>query len=81
MEGLRWPFCEQNLTRPGAQLFKKETAYGHLQVVRSASVRYGRPQAYYVDQHKIFRFVEHQGILGPYHLGPGEADNQDKRVL
>lgn len=64
-----------------AQLFRKETAYGHLQVIRSAVERYGRPQAYYVDQHKIFRFVEHRSIHVQYHLGQDEADSQFKRAL
>jgi hypothetical protein len=64
-----------------AHLFEKETSYGHLEVVRSAVERYGRPQAYYVDQHKIFRFVEHQGIHVQYRLGPDEVDSQFKRAL
>lgn len=63
-----------------AQLFGKETAYGHLQEIRSALEHYGRPQAYYVDQHKIFRFVEHRSIHVRYHLGPDEADSQVKRA-
>ena len=64
-----------------AQLFAKETSYAHLEVVRSAVERYGRPQAYYVDQHKIFRFGEHQGIHVQYRLGLDEADSQFKRAL
>lgn len=64
-----------------AQLSIKETAYGHLQAIRSALERYGRPQAYYVDQHKLFRFVEHRSIHVQYHLGQDEAESQFKRAL
>lgn len=64
-----------------AQLFEKESVYGHLQVVRTAIERYGRPQAYYVDQHKIFRFVEHHGVHVQYHLGVDEVESQFKRAL
>jgi len=69
------------LDHPGAFSPQKETACGHLQVVRITLEPYGRPQAYYMDQHRIFRFVEHQGIHGQYHLEPDEADSQVKRAL
>ncbi|MCX7975151.1 MAG: hypothetical protein N3B16_11750 [Candidatus Aminicenantes bacterium] len=42
---------------------------------------YGRPQAYYVDQHKIFRFVDHQGVHVHYRVGLDEVDSQFKRAL
>lgn len=64
-----------------AQLFEKEGSFEHLCVVRKAVERYGRPEAYYVDQHKIFRFVEHQGIHVRYRVGLDEAEGQFKRAL
>jgi len=37
--------------------------------------------AYYVDQHKIFRFVEHHGVHVRYALGLDEGEVQFKRAL
>jgi hypothetical protein len=64
-----------------AQLFEKEGSFEHLCVARKGVERYGRPEAYYVDQHKIFRFVEHHGVHVRYHLGQDEAEVQFKRAL
>jgi hypothetical protein len=64
-----------------AQLFEKEGSFAHLAVARKSVERYGRPQAYYVDQHKIFRFVQHHGVHVQYHLGQDEAEVQFKRAL
>jgi hypothetical protein len=64
-----------------AQLFEKEGSFEHLTVARKSVERYGRPQAYYVDQHKIFRFVEHHGVHVQYHIGQDEAEVQFKRAL
>lgn len=64
-----------------AQLFEKEGSFEHLTVARKSVERYGRPQAYYVDQHKIFRFVQHHGVHVHYHIGQDEAEVQFKRAL
>jgi hypothetical protein len=64
-----------------AQLFEKEGSFEHLSVARKAVERYGRPEAYYVDQHKIFRFVEHHGVHVRYGVGLDEAEVQFKRAL
>ena len=64
-----------------AGLFAKESSFVHLMIARRSVERYGRPQAYYVDQHKIFRFVEHQGVHVRYHIGQDEAEIQFKRAL
>jgi hypothetical protein len=69
-----WMFVE-------AQLFAKEGSFEHLSVARKAVERYGRPEAFYVDQHKIFRFVEHQGVHVRYRVGLDEAEGQFKRAL
>lgn len=44
----------------------KEGSFEYLSVARKAVERYGRPEAYYVDRHKIFRFVEHRGVHRRY---------------
>ena len=64
-----------------AQLFEKERSFEHLTVARKSVERYGRPQAYYVDQHKIFRFVQHHSVHVQYHIGQDEAEVQFKRAL
>lgn len=65
----------------GAQLFEKEGSFEHLEVTRRTVERYGRPLAYYVDQHKIFRFVEHHGVHVRYAMGLDEGEIQFKRAL
>jgi len=65
----------------GAQLFEREGSFQHLQVARQTIEHYGRPLAYYVDQHKIFRFVEHHGVHVRYTLHADEVDSQFKRAL
>jgi hypothetical protein len=65
----------------GGQLVEKEGAYAHLATARQAIERYGRPLAYYVDQNKVFRFVEHQGVHVRYTAGLDEGEVQFKRAL
>ncbi len=65
----------------GAQLLEKEGSYEHLETVRNTVEQYGLPLAYYVDQHKIFRFVQHRGVHVKYVLGLDEAEIQFKRAL
>ena len=65
----------------GAQLVEKEGSYEHLETARQTIERYGRPLAYYLDQHKIFRFVEHHGVHVRYVLGLDEGEVQFKRAL
>jgi len=65
----------------GAELFEREGSFEHLEVARQTMERYGRPLAYYVDQHKIFRFVEHHGVHVRYALAIDEAEIQFKRAL
>jgi hypothetical protein len=65
----------------GGQLVEKEGAYAHLVTARQAIERYGRPLAYYVDQNKVFRFVEHQGVHVRYTVGLDEGEVQFKRAL
>lgn len=65
----------------GSKLVDKETSFAHLQVARETIKDYGIPLAYYVDNHKIFRFVEHKGIHVEYKLGADEVDPQFKAAL
>jgi transposase InsO family protein len=65
----------------GSHLAERETSFAHLLTARRTVEQYGRPQAYYVDQNKVFRFVEHQGVHVRYSLGPDEGEVQFKRAL
>jgi hypothetical protein len=65
----------------GAHLVEKEGAYAHLQTARQTVEHYGRPLAYYVDQNKVFRFVEHHSIHVRYALRLDEGEVQFKRAL
>jgi transposase InsO family protein len=64
-----------------ARLVPSETSWEHLLAVKEAVVRYGRPLAYYVDNHSIFRFVVHQSRHKPYRLKEDEGEIQFRRVL
>jgi hypothetical protein len=65
----------------GAQLVEKEGAYVHLETARQTIELYGRPLAYYVDQNKVFRFIEHHGVHVRYTVGLDEGEVQFKRAL
>jgi len=65
----------------GAQLIEREGSSEHLEVARRAVERYCRSLAYYVDQHSIFRFVEHHGVHVRYALGVDEDEIQFRRAL
>lgn len=65
----------------GAQLIEREGSFDHLEVARGTAEHYGRALAYYVDQHSIFRFVEHHGVHVRYGVGLDEGEIQFKRAL
>jgi hypothetical protein len=65
----------------GAQLIERGGIFEHLEVARRTVERYGRALAYYVDQHSIFRFVEHHGVHVRYLLGFDEGEIQFRRAL
>lgn len=65
----------------GGKIVEKETTWEHLQVAKETVVKYGLPLAYYVDQHSIFRFVEHRGVHVTYTRGLDEGEIQFKRAL
>jgi transposase InsO family protein len=63
----------------GALLVPRETSWTHLQVVRQTVHAYGRPLAYYVDHHSIFRWVTHQSYR--YTVTTAESDARVLRSL
>jgi transposase InsO family protein len=65
----------------GALLVPCETSWTHLQVVRQTVQAYGRPLAYYVDNHSIFRWVTHQSYRYTVTTAEVDARVQCRRVL
>ncbi|MDH3258680.1 MAG: hypothetical protein OEM19_04365 [Deltaproteobacteria bacterium] len=65
----------------GGRIVPSESTWDHLVLARSTVERYGRPLAYYVDNHSIFRYVQHMGVHYTYHKGPDEGEIQFKRAL
>jgi len=65
----------------GARLVERESAWHHLQVARVTVEEVGRPLAYYVDNHSIFRYVGYTGRHYRYRKGPDEGEQQFKRAL
>jgi len=65
-----------------AVLVKKETSWTHILALQSVILQYGLPYAYYVDSHRIFRFVQGRDSLWrKHHLLTDEATPQWKQVL
>lgn len=65
----------------GALLVERDTAWDHLQVAQAAVRTCGRPLAYYVDNHSIFRYVGYSSRHYRYQKGPDEGEQQFKRAL
>jgi hypothetical protein len=65
-----------------ATLLKQETSWAHILALQTVILRYGLPYAYYVDSHRIFRFVQGRDSLWRKHyLLTDEASPQWKQVL
>jgi hypothetical protein len=65
-----------------AALVKKETSWTHILALQTVILRYGLPYAYYVDSHRIFRFVQgRDSFWRKHHLLTDEATPQWKQVL
>ena len=43
-----------------ADFFERETSWAHIQAVQNLMQRYGVPHRYYVDNLRVFRFVQHR---------------------
>jgi len=65
-----------------AVLVKAETSWTHILALQSVILQYGLPYAYYVDSHRIFRFVQgRDSFWRKHHLLTDEATPQWKQVL
>lgn len=65
----------------GGRIVETETTWGHFILTRSVIEGYGRPLAYYVDNHSIFRYVGYSSTHYKYLKGPDEGEIQFKRAL
>ena len=65
-----------------AALVKQETSWAHILALQTVILRHGLPYAYYVDSHRIFRFVQgRDSFWRKHHLLTDEATPQWKQVL
>jgi len=65
-----------------AALVKQETSWTHILALQTVILRHGLPYSYYVDSHRIFRFVQGRDSLWrKHHLLTDEASPQWKQVL
>lgn len=65
-----------------AALVKVETSWTHILALQRVILRYGLPYCYYVDSHRIFRFVQgRDSFWRKHHLLTDEATPQWKQVL
>jgi len=65
-----------------AVLVKQETTWTHILALQTVILQYGLPYCYYVDSHRIFRFVQGRDSLWrKHHLLTDEATPQWKQVL
>jgi hypothetical protein len=65
-----------------AILVRTETSWTHILALQSVILQYGLPYAYYVDSHRIFRFVQgRDSFWRKHHLLTDEATPQWKQVL
>ncbi len=65
-----------------ATLIKRETSWAHILALETLILHYGFPYSYYVDSHRIFRFVQgRDSFWRTHHKLTDEADPQWKQVL
>jgi len=65
-----------------ATLLKQETSWAHILALQTVILRFGLSYAYYVDSHRIFRFVQgRDSFWRKHHLLTDEASPQWKQVL
>ncbi len=65
----------------GGRMVEVESSWEHLVLTRGVIERYGRPLAYYVDNHSIFSYVGYSGRHYRYLKGSDEGEVQFKRAL
>jgi hypothetical protein len=65
-----------------AALVQQETSWTHILALQTVILRHGLPYSYYVDSHRIFRFVQgRDSIWRKHHLLTDETSPQWKQVL
>jgi len=65
-----------------ADLFEQETTWSHIEAARILMEQYGIPLKYYVDQLRVFRFVQGRDSIWRKHiLQTDDVDTQWKQVM
>jgi len=65
-----------------ADLVEEENTWTHIQAAQAVLQTFGLPLRYYVDNLRVFRFVQHRdSVWRTHHLGTDEVDPQWKQVL
>ena len=65
-----------------ATLLKKETSWTHIEAAQTVFLKHGLPYSYYVDSHRIFRFVQgRDSIWRRHHLLTDDVDTQWQQVM
>jgi transposase len=65
-----------------ADFVEEENTWAHIQAAQSVMQTFGLPLRYYVDNLRVFRFVQHRdSVWRTHHLGTDEVDPQWKQVL
>jgi transposase InsO family protein len=65
----------------GGRIVEEETTWEHFILTKGVMGYYGKPLAYYVDNHSIFRHVGYTSRHYKYLKGPDEGEIQFKRAL
>lgn len=65
-----------------AMFLLKETTWAHIMALQSVFLKHGLPYSYYVDSHRIFRFVQgRDSIWRNHYLLTDDVDTQWKQVM
>jgi hypothetical protein len=65
-----------------ATLLKQETTWAHIDALQTVFLRYGLPYSYYVDSHRIFRFVQgRDSIWRRHYLFTDDVRTQWQQVM
>ncbi len=65
-----------------ADFVEEENTWAHIQAAQAVMKKYGLPLRYYVDNLRVFRFVQKRdSFWRTHHLGTDEVDPQWKQVL
>lgn len=65
-----------------ADFVEQENTWAHIQAAQAVMQTFGLPLRYYVDNLRVFRFVQHRdSVWRTHHLGTDEVDPQWKQVL